>query len=215
MKLNLSVDEVLTTTRSVRRRLDYDRPVDRSIVEECIDLARYAPSGGNNQLWHFIIIEDEAKKKFIADKYHANFAKYTDKLGVFVDPDHPIAGRVDENKASAWHLAENMHRAPFLVLGCIEGRLDKAPSAAQAGLWGSIVPTLWSFNLALRERGLGTCWTTIHLMSHGEKMVADLLGIPFDEVTQVALFPIAYTKGTDFNRAERKPISDFTHYDKW
>jgi nitroreductase len=215
MKLNLSVDEVLTTTRSVRLRLDYDRAVDRSIVEECINLARFAPSGGNSQAWHFIIIEDDAKKKFIADKYLTNFAKYTDKISVFDEESPDAVQRMDRNKASAWHLAENMHRIPIMVLGCIEGRLDKLPSAAQAGMWGSIVPTLWSFNLALRERALGTCWTTIHLMSRGEKMVADLLDIPYDDVTQVALFPIAYTKGTDFQPAERKPITDFTHYDRW
>ena len=103
----------------------------------------------------------------------------------------------------------------MLVLGCVDGRLNELPNAAQAPAWGSIIPALWSFNLALREYGLGTTWTTMHLMSHGEQIVAELLGIPFETVTQVALFPIAHTIGTDFSEAFRQPISEFTHYNKW
>jgi nitroreductase len=214
VKLNLSVEEVLTTTRSVRKRLDMDKPVDRYVVERCIELAVQAPSGGNAQAWHWIIVEDQDLITAIAEKYKANFDKYTSKMEP-LEPDDPRMHRSEENKASARYLADNMHRIPMLVLGCVDGRLNELPNAAQAPAWGSIIPALWSFNLALREYGLGTTWTTMHLMSYGEQIVAELLGIPFDTVTQVALFPIAHTIGTDFSEAFRQPISEFTHYNKW
>ncbi len=102
------------------------------------------------------------------------------------------------------------------MIPCIQGagRLDSGtPTFGQASAWGSLLPAVWSFMLALRERGLGSAWTTLHLPN--EREVADLLGIPFDTVTQGGLFPIAYTMGTDFKLAKRLPGSSLSHWDQW
>ena len=108
-----------------------------------------------------------------------------------------------------------MHRAPLLVIPCMWGRLEDAPAAMTAGAWGSLLPAVWSLMLALRERALGSAWTTIHLIGDGEQRVAELLGIPFDKVTQGALLPVAHTIGTDFRPAKRQPLADVLHRDAW
>ena len=92
---------------------------------------------------------------------------------------------------------------------------DGAPAGMSAGFWGSLLPAAWSFMLALRSRGLGSAWTTLHLMGDGEKQAADVLGIPFEKYSQGGLFPIAYTKGTDFKPARRLPAEQLTHWNTW
>lgn len=212
MTLGLTADEVLTTTRSVRKRLDFDRPVDRSVVLECIDIALQAPTGSNSQGWQWMVIGDEDKKRAIAEIYHRHFTWYASQPGRTYADDDTRAERQPLVRSSAVYLAENFHRAPFLVIPLIEGRLDEGlPTFAQASQWGSILPAVWSFMLALRERGLGSAWTTLHLPD--ERGVADLLGIPFERYTQAGLFPVAYTKGTEFKRAERIPAAQLTHWD--
>jgi nitroreductase len=212
MHLGLSADEVLTTTRSVRKRLDFDRPVDRSVVLDCIDIALQAPTGSNAQGWQWMVIEDEAKKRAVAQAYKRNFDAYAAQPGRTYAEGDTRAERQEHVRSSAVHLAENFHRAPYLVIPLIEGRLDEGLSSfAQASQWGSILPAVWSFMLALRERGLGSAWTTLHLPD--EREVADLLGIPFERYTQAGLFPVAYTKGTDFKRAKRLPAAELTHWD--
>ncbi|HEM45805.1 MAG TPA: nitroreductase family protein [Alphaproteobacteria bacterium] len=220
--LDLTPDELLSTTRAVRKRLDFDRPVELSVIRECVDLALQAPSGSNAQGWHFVVVTDEAKRNTIGELYRKGFELYR---GMEVSA-HALA-RAQEDPAdakqmervvdSAEYLAANMHRAPALVIPCITGRVEHVPGdfavIAQASTYGSILPAFWSFMLAARARGLGTSWTTIHLMF--ERQVADLLGIPYDEITQVALSPLAYTKGTDFKPARRKPIDDVLHVDAW
>lgn len=214
-KLNLSADEVLLTTRSVRKRLDFDRPVERSVVEECLEIALQAPTGSNSQGWHWVIVEDPAKKKAIADVYAANFAIYANMpQRTDLATDDPRAEQQSRVVDSATYLTENFHRAPLMLIPCIEGRLDKVPLFVGASLWGSLLPAVWSFMLALRERSLGSAWTTIHLMGEGEKTVADLLGIP-DTVSQGGLFPIAYTIGTDFKPAKRLGLDKVMHWDSW
>ena len=215
MRLNLSADEVLTTTRSVRKRLDFDTPVERSVVEECLQIALQAPSGSNSQGWHWIVVEDPAKRKAIADIYKDNFQIYANSARAeYADDDLRAeqAGRVTE---SAVYLAENFHRAPLLLIPAISGRLDNLPAFAGASVWGSLLPAVWSFMLAARERGLGSAWTTIHLMNDGERKAAEILGIPYDSVTQAGLFPIAYTIGTDFKVAKRMPLDPILHWDRW
>lgn len=215
MKLNLSADEVLATTRSVRKRLDFDRPVDRSVVNECLDLALQAPSGSNTQGWHWIFIEDAAKKKALADIYKRNFAQYAKMPGRDFGEGDLRTQQRDKIVDSAWYLAENFHRAPILMIPAIEGRLDNLPSFATASAWGSLLPAVWSFMLALRERSMGSAWTTIHLLNGGEKEAADLLNIPYDTISQAGLFPIAYTVGTDFKPAKRLPKETVSHWDTW
>ena len=214
MKLNLSADDVLTTTRSVRKRLDFDRPVDRETILECLDIALQAPTGSNTQGWQWMVIGDDEKKKAISEYYAKNFAWYAEQPSREFGETDVRTERRDKVVDSATHLAENFHRAPYLVIPLIEARLDEGtPAFAQASVWGSLLPAVWSFMLALRERGLGSAWTTLHLPN--EKEVAELLGIPFDRYTQAGLFPVAYTIGTEFKPAKRLPAAELTHWDTW
>jgi len=213
MTLNLTADEVLTTTRSVRKRLDFDKPVPRDVLMQCLDIALQAPTGSNAQGWQWVFVEDPAKKKALADIYRANATPY------LAQP-KPVRGDIRDQQMeavmdSAVYLAENMEHAPVMMIPVLEGRPDRAEAGMQASFWGSLLPAVWSFMLALRERGIGTAWTTLHLIGQGEKQAAELLGIPFDRYTQGGLFPIAYTKGTDFKLAKRLPAEQLTHWDSW
>ncbi len=206
--LDLSaVDHVLTTTRSVRRRLDFSRPVEPQVIEEAIEIALQAPTGGNQQSWRFMVITDPDKKKAVADLYRRSFERYAGERPSQVPstPGQRIA-------VSAWHLSDHMHEVPVLLIACIEGRVTDPSPAAQAGLYGSILPSAWSLMLALRARGLGSAWTTLHLLH--EKEVAQRLGIP-DSVTQAVLLPIAYYTGTDFKPAPRRPGRELTYWNTW
>lgn len=215
MKLNLTADEVLTTTRAVRKRLDLERPVERDVIEECLEIALQAPSGSNTQGWHWIMVTDPAKKKALADIYAANFAEYAKVAqSNSFEPGDLRHEQRDRITSSAMYLVENFHRVPVIMVPCISGRLDKAPTFYAASAWGSLLPAVWSFMLAARERGLGTAWTTIHLMFDGERKAAEILGVP-DDVTQAGMFPIAYTIGTDFKPAQRLPLDPVLHWDQW
>lgn len=200
-----SVDHVLTTTRSVRRRLDFDRPVEPEVIEECVAIAiQAAPGGGEARPWHFMVVTDAAKRAAIGDLYRAGFRGFADAAA---DGDRRPMRPVIA------HLAENLHRCPALIIPCIEGRVEREGQGAQAGLYGQILPAAWSLMLALRTRGLGTAWTAIHLRYADE--VAALLDIP-DTISQAALFPVAYFTGDDdFRRVERPPASEVIHWDRW
>lgn len=196
--LPLGIDELLTTTRAVRRRLDLERPVPRSLVEGCLDLAFQAPNGSNGQDWHWVLVDDPATKATLADLYRQGMRDHIarDRRG------EPPAGPSDPRiSASVQHLAEHLERVPVLLVPTVARRYGTETTFQQASRWGSILPAVWSFMLALRSRGLGSAWTTIHL--YREREVAELLGIPFEEHTQAGLFPIAYTTGTDFSPAAR------------
>ncbi len=212
MTLNLSVDEVLTTTRSVRKRLDLEKPVPRDVLLECLELALQAPTGSNAQGWQWVFVEDPEKKKAIADIYRHNATPYLDapkpEFGDARDEQRP---RVTD---SAKYLNDHLHEVPVMLIPCLAGSPDEAV-AGSAGFWGSLLPAVWSYMLALRSRGLGSAWTTLHLVGKGEKLAADILGIPFDEYRQGGLFPIAYTKGTDFRPAKRLPAEQLVHFDSW
>lgn len=214
MTLNLSVDELLTTTRSVRKRLDFDKPVSRDVLTECLELALQAPTGSNSQGWQWVFVEDAEKKKAIADVYLANARGYLSAPGAEYPEGDTRGERMGAVRDSATYLAEHMHEAPVLLIPCLEGRPDKSPLGG-VSFWASLFPAVWSFCLALRSRGLGSCWTTLHLLGDGEQRVADILGIPNDRYSQGGLFPIAYTKGTDFRPAKRLPADQVTHWDAW
>jgi nitroreductase len=214
MPLPSTPDELLTTTRSVRKRLDLERPVPREVVEECIEIALQAPSGSNTQSWHWVIVTDPEKKQALADLYARAFDPYIamseeGQVHPEGDPRAEAAPRVSE---SAKYLRDHMHEVPVLVIPCQWGRVDGADSFAQASYWGSILPAAWSFMLALRARGLGSAWTTFHL--YHEEQVAELLGIP-DTVTQVALLPVAYYTGDTFHPAPRRPAREITYFNRW
>lgn len=201
------VDKLLTTTRTVRRRLDLTRPVEPEVIEEVIEIALQAPSGSNMQNWRFMVVTDPDKKKIVAELYRQSFESYAGPrpTGTPTTSGQRIA-------ASAWHLSDHMHEVPVLIIGCIEGRPDDPSPAAQAGLYGSILPSAWSLMLALRARGLGSAWTTLHLVE--ERKVAEALGIP-DSVTQTVLLPVAYYTGKDFRPAKRRPGKEVTYWNTW
>lgn len=214
--LDLTSDELLATTRAVRKRLDLERPVPMDLVRECLELATQAPSGSNAQGWHFVVVTDEAKRAALGAIYAKAFDIYrtmpTAAGNAEVD-DPERAAVQDRVRSSAEHLAEVMGRCPVLLVPCIEGKIDGMPNVMSSSLLGSIIPAAWSFCLAARARGLGTSWTTLHLMF--EQEAADVLGIPFETITQAALIPVAFTKGTDFKPGPRVDLDSIVHVDTW
>ena len=213
--LGLSADELLRSTRAVRKRLDFDRPVPEELLRECVELAVQAPTGSNQQGWHFVFVTEKEKIQAVADLYLKGFNAYRDSP--------MFAGRVAEGSSdqhenqqarvasSAVFLADNMHRSPALFIPCITGRTDDPRTLVSQG--ASIIPAAWSFMLAARERGLGTCWTTLHLGY--EREAAEILGIPFDTVRQYALSPVAFTQGTDFKPATRLDLDAVMSWNRW
>ncbi|MGH3959110.1 nitroreductase family protein [Mycobacterium sp.] len=202
-----SVDELLTTTRAVRKRLDLTRPVGRDVILECVRLAMQAPTASNAQDWCWLVITDAAKRAAIADIYRSIGADYLARAAE-TTPD-PQTRRVYR---SAFGLTETLAKVPVHVIPCLQRRIDESDRLAAASAWASIIPAGWSFLLALRSRGLGSVWTTMHLAK--EREVAELLGIPAT-VTQAALFPVAYTIGTDFEPAARPPAETITFWNDW
>jgi nitroreductase len=210
-----TADELLTTTRSVRKRLDFSKPVDPADIERCIAIALQAPTGSNQQGWHFLIVTDLAKRKGIGDLYNKAFQLYVnapESMRPSIPKDDPRFAQTERIIDSAAYLAQHMHEAPVMVIPCIEGRVENAGALAQASVYGSILPAAWSFMLALRARDLGTAWTTLHLVFEHE--AAKLLGIP-DNITQAALFPVARYSGGSFKPAKRLPAAGRTHWNQW
>lgn len=202
-----SVDELLTTTRSVRKRLDLNRPVGRDVILECIRLAMQAPTASNTQDWRWLVVTDADKRAAIADIYRGVGAEYLAHAAK--EASDPQTQRV---YASAFALTDTLARVPVHVIPCLDNRIDNSNLLTAASAWASIIPAGWSFLLALRSRGLGSVWTTMHLAK--EREVAELLGIP-PTATQAALFPVAYTIGTDFRPASRPPAETITYWDTW
>ncbi|GAA1589999.1 nitroreductase family protein [Kribbella sancticallisti] len=211
--LDLTPDELLTTTRTVRKRLDLERPVPAELVRECIEIALQAPSGSNRQMWHWLVITDEEKRAAIGEYYRRSVAAYLESSGAAGrlyadDPERaPIQQRVGSSVA---YLGERMGQVPVLVIPCLQTR--SLPAGNQAGLWGSILPAAWSYCLAARARGLGTAWTTLHLTY--EKEIDELLGIPAD-THQSVLLPTAYFTGDTFKPAARQPVDEVLHLNGW
>ena len=211
----LTVDEVLTTTRSVRKRLDFTRPVERQVLEECLAAAQQAPSGGNLQTWGFVVITDRDRRVALADLYRQGYHTFlstpiAEAMGYGNPNVEPAQRRVT---ASIDYLVANLEKAPVFVIPCIAPRAQGLPTALQHAMYGSIMPAAWSFMLAARTRGLGTCWTIFHL--YYEEEAANLLGIPYAEVMQVALLPVAYTQGSAFRPGPRKPLETLIHWETW
>jgi nitroreductase len=177
-------------------------------------LALQAPTGSNSQGWQWVFVEDADKKKAMGEIYLANARPYLSSPTPDYAEGDTRGERMGAVRDSATYLAEHMHEAPVLMIPCIEGREDSSPLGG-ASFWASLFPAVWSFCLALRSRGLGSCWTTLHLIRDGEKKVAEVLGIPYEKYSQAGLFPIAYTKGTDFRPAKRLPAEQLTHWNSW
>ena len=218
--LPLSLDELLTTTRAVRKRIDCDRPVERELVEECLRIALQAPTASNMQPWSFVIVTDPERKAAIGEWYRKSWAAYEEMPFAagnlpYEDPQRKaLQGRVMD---SAGYLAANYERMPVFVIPCFSPRPEAipglSPSFVQATLYSSVIQAAWSLQLAARARGLGSCWTTLHLLY--EREIGEILGIPFDEVAQAGLITLGYTKGTDFKPGPREPLESKVHWDAW
>ncbi|GGK59310.1 nitroreductase family protein [Nocardia camponoti] len=215
MTLDLTPDQLLSTTRAVRKRLDFTREVPRHLIEECVDLATQAPTGRNRQRWHFIVVTEKRQRAQVADIFlHAlgrgQAAPLTAADHHRMQYDSASTARVFDGVR---YLADNIHRVPAFVIPAVEGRTDRASVEVQAGTWGSILPAVWSFMLAARSRGLGTVWTTAHAPL--ERELAQVLGVPHDKVMLAAFLPLAFTIGTDFRPATRVPREEVLHWQRW
>jgi nitroreductase len=212
MTLPLSPDELLTTTRSVRKRLDLQRPVPPELIRECLQIALQAPTGGNSQGWHWMVVTDADLRARIGEFYRRSFDSYRESSSyagrVAADQRAAVQARVAN---SAEWLAERMGEVPVHVIGCLTAAAE-LPADNQAGLWGSLLPAAWSFQLAARARGLGSAWTTLHLRY--EREISELLGIP-PHVRQGVLLPTAYYTGETFRPAPREPLDTVLHLDTW
>jgi nitroreductase len=201
-------DRLLTTTKQVRKRLDLTRTVPHADLLECIDVANHAPMGGNLERNRWMIIDDAEKKAKIAEYFAAVGRPY-----LATNSAAPADGRTGKVIDSATYLVDHLHEVPALVLAM---RLDRVPegssTGAYAGYWGSVLPGVWSFQLAARSRGIGSAWTTFHLEHEAE--VAELLGIP-SSVTQVCLLAVGYYTGDSFSPAPRRPASEVTYLNTW
>ena len=210
-RLRLTVDEVLTTTRTVRKRIDFERPVERKAVVECLEAALQSPSGSNAQGWRWIVVTDPDRRLALAEVYREGWEVYRTHLLPHVRGE--TEAQVDRISESALYMAENFERYPVMLVPCIP-RVRPEPTAFEMmSRLGSIMPGIWSFMLAARERGLGTAWTTIHLMH--EERAAEVLGIPFERYAQCALVTVGHTIGTDFKPATRSALESVVHWDSW
>lgn len=206
-----TVDRLLSTTRAVRKRLDLEKPVPREVILDCLRLSQQAPTGSNRQSWRWIVVTDPAKRAALADIYRRCGAEILKQALASTPSGDAQTRRVYE---SALWLVDHLADVPVHVIPCTAGRLTEGiPEARRASFYGSIFPAVWSFQLALRSRGLGSVLTTLH--ANREQEAADLLGIPFDKFTQVALLPVAYTKGLDFKRVARPPVESIVSWESW
>lgn len=207
----LTPDELLSTTRAVRRRLDLTRPVEREVLEECLRLAQQAPTASYREDWHFVVVTDAETRAALGELWRKAARRY-----VAARPQAAAGLLLPQTRrllTSVRHLMKHIGEVPVHVIPCVEGRTDGLPAARQASRWASIIPAAWSFMLAARSRGLGTVWTTFHLQH--EEEAARILGIPYAEVMQAALIPVAYTVGEDFRPARRKPLETIVHWERW
>ena len=212
--IKIAPDELLTTTRTVRKRLDLTRAVPMQLIRECLEVALQAPTGSNRQGWQWIVVTDPGLRRSIGNVYRDVTREYLASPGsaakLFADDPQraPVQQRV--GSSVAW-LGEHMGEVPVLIIPCLKAG-DHLPAGNQAGLWGSLLPAVWNYMLAARARGLGTAWTTLHLQREAE--VAQLLGLP-PGIHQGALVPTAYYTGDGFKPAPRAPLDSVLHVNGW
>jgi len=201
----------------VRKRLDLARPVEPEVIRECLELALQAPTASYSQDWHFVVVTDPQQRQALATLYRKGAARYMELMApVFqqrMASSEQEARTLARIVGSGQYLIEHLHEVPVHVIPCIQGRTEHLPIIAQAARWGSIMPAAWSFMLAARSRGLGSSLTSFHLFF--EQEAAQVLDIPYEEVMQAGLIPVAYTLGTEFKPAARKPLESVLHWDRW
>jgi len=195
-----AVDLALSTTRSVRRRIDFARAVPAELLEAAIDVAVQAPTGANAEAWRFLVLTEPEPKRAVAELYRRALARYRETRSEAAA------------KPALNDLAARLHEIPALVIVCSEGVPDAASRAQQVAFYASVLPAAWSLMVALRARGLGATWTTLHLLHEAEAAAA--LGIPAG-VTQTVLLPIGYALGAVLRPAERRPAREVTYWNRW
>lgn len=219
-----TVDRLLTTTKAVRKRLDFARPVARETIVECVRLGCYAPNASNAQEWHWVIVDEPAQRKRVADVYREILVPRVSQMLAAKEKVGDEAGA--KISRSILYLADHMHEAPVLVIPCYDvaaalrryNTLIAEPGPLglsthmDSGMFASILPAVWSFQLALRSRGLGSALTTAHQLD--QPAMAKVLGIPNDWF-QVALIPVAHTKGEDFKPSPRKPVEQVLVWNRY
>jgi nitroreductase len=191
-------DRLLSTTRAVRRRLDLARPVPRELILDCVRLSQQAPTGSNSQGWRWLMVDDPDLRRGLAALYRKAAEAYLSQARANLGEAELQTRRVYD---SAFWLIDHLADVPVHAIPCLVGRAPEGPNIAGASYYGSIFPAVWSFQLALRSRGLGSALTTLHLFH--EREAAELLGVDYEQLTQVALLPVGYTKGTQFRPADR------------
>ena len=194
-----SVDTVLSTTRSVRRKLDLSRPVEPEVIYECINLSTQAPMGLGGESWRFLVVTERERKEKIAEIYKGLIMRLIEERGVPIKPTQHA-------------LIERLPQMPALIFVCIIGEPPGAEVSSQIGFYGSILPTAWSLMLALRSRNLGSTWTSV--LASQQTEIAEILEVP-DGVVQTVMFPVAYTKGAKLKRAERQDARHLTYWNSW
>jgi nitroreductase len=210
----MDVEHLLTATRSARKSIDLDAPVDPGDIRECLRIGLQAANGSNQQSWRWLVIADSALREKIAALYRdAYLLRVGGQMIADLMPSDTPGGRL--MSSTEW-LVENMAKVPVLVIPCYEPytpRIDGDESFYLATLYGSIFPAVWNFQLALHTRGYGTCVTTLHL--HHERAVRELLGIP-ETYIQGCLLPVGrLRKEHTFHPASRRPVEEVVVVDRW
>lgn len=211
----MTPEELLTTTRTVRKRLDLDRPVPLDLVKHCVQVALQAPSGSNTQRWQWLVVTDADQRAALGGIYRRACHEYLSSSHAAgkLFADDPARSRVQRRVGSSVeYLADRMGDVPVLVIPCLETDSAELPAGNQAGLWASLLPAVWSYMLAARSVTLGTAWTTLHLRY--EQEAAEVLGLP-KNVHQAALVPTAFYTGDTFKPAARQPLEEVLHLDRW
>ena len=193
------IDEVLSTARSVRRNLDFERPIEREVLYDCIDVAVQAPTGIAGENWRFVIVDEAEPKAAIAEIYREVL------LNIFAERDMPM-------KPTHKALIERLHEIPAMIFVCVDGAPLGEEVSSNVAFYGSILPAAWSLMLALRARQIGATWTS--LLSSRQEEVADVLHIP-DGVVQTVMLPVGYTKGATMRRAARQPAAEVSFWNRW
>jgi nitroreductase len=210
----VNIDQLLTATRSARKSLDLEAPVDLDEIRDCLQAGLQAANGSNQQSWRWLVITEDGLRDKIAALYRD---AYLQKVGGQLIAGLMPAGTPEAKLMSSteW-LVENLARVPVLVIPCYEPtmpRTDGDESFYLATLYGSVFPAVWNFQLALHARGYGTCITTLHL--HYEQAVRDLLGIP-ESFVQGCLLPVARLRvGHTFAPAPRRKIDEVVGINGW
>jgi nitroreductase len=194
-----AIDDVLSTARSVRRNLDFQRPIEPHVIHQCIDVAVQAPTGAGGENWRFVVVTEAVIKERIARLYEDVLTAWADQRQVALKPSHRA-------------LVERLHEIPAMIFVCVDGEPAGASSAAQVAHYGSILPAAWSLMLALRARGIGATWTS--LLCQRRLEVARILDMP-DHVELTVMLPVGYTKGAVLKRAVRRPAREVTFWNGW